>query len=95
MPWATPPWIWPSTIIGLMTRPQLVVDHVPEDAHLAGLWVHLDHRGRGTRTRTRPRSGCRDSTAASPASTRREAGGPVRIGELGQPGPSAASFPNA
>ena len=49
MPWATPPWTWPSTISGLMTRPAIVRDAVSDDLHAAGHDIDLDfgHMGAG------------------------------------------------
>ncbi len=44
-PCATPPWIWPSTIIGLISRAAVVDDGVLEDRDLRGLGIGLDdHR---------------------------------------------------
>ena len=42
MPWATPPTTWPSTTIGLMTRPQSCITTIAQDRHLPGLDVDLD-----------------------------------------------------
>ena len=44
MPWATPPWICPSTSIGLITRAAVVGHHVAQELDLAGLRIDLDHR---------------------------------------------------
>ena len=42
-PCATPPWIWPSTIIGLMAVANVVGDApIVERANLAGIAVDLD-----------------------------------------------------
>ena len=43
MPWAMPPCIWPSTIIGLITLPDVVDGEVALELDLAGIGVDLDH----------------------------------------------------
>ena len=42
MPCATPPWIWPSTIIGLITVPISSTAQKPDDLDLAGLGIDLE-----------------------------------------------------
>ncbi len=44
-PCATPPWIWPSTIIGLIRFPQAVHHRVAQDGDVGGLRVDLDDGG--------------------------------------------------
>ena len=47
MPWATPPCTWPSTMFGLIIRPQSSRHHVPQDLDLAGVGIDLDGGARG------------------------------------------------
>ena len=44
MPCAMPPCTWPSTIIGLITLPDVVDRDVAVEGHLAGLRVDVDDR---------------------------------------------------
>ena len=41
-PCATPPWIWPLSVTGLITVPDVVDDHVAHDRDGAGIGVDLD-----------------------------------------------------
>ena len=47
MPWAAPPNVWPSTIMGFTQGPAVLHDHVIEDLDVSQPRVHRDRGGMG------------------------------------------------